>query len=176
MDLELENILTPERKKILKIAAITLFIVIGLFEGVFFYVKSAIRPEAYEQQVLDAIKKQTGQDIKINGEVKFKILPSPKLVFSDIASYSTSTTSVPTFSIEKVEIYITPMSVFSHQIELSGIKLVRPVLSIERAEDNTIHWDWLNSKLLKALWMAIITRGYRCRYLLIMANSGTGTR
>lgn len=151
MDLELENILTPERKKILKIAAITLFIVIGLFEGVFFYVKSAIRPEAYEQQVLDAIKKQTGQDIKINGEVKFKILPSPKLVFSDIASYSTSTTSVPTFSIEKVEIYITPMSVFSHQIELSGIKLVRPVLSIERAEDNTIHWDWLNSKLLKAL-------------------------
>ena len=149
--MELENILTPERKKLLKVIAITLFVVVGLFEGVFFYVKSAIRPEAYEQQVLEAIKKQTGQDIKINGEVKFKIMPSPKLVFSDVASYSTSTTSVPTFSIERVEIYITPMSVFSHQIELSGVKLVHPVLSIERAEDNTIHWDWINSKLLKAM-------------------------
>ncbi len=151
MDLELENILTQERKKFIKLAAIIVFIVIGLFEGVFFYVKNAIRPEAYEQQVLDAIKKQTGQDIKINGDVKFKILPSPKLVFSDVASYSTSTTSVPTFSIEKVEIYITPMSVFLHQVQLSGVKLVRPVLSIERAEDNIVHWDWLNTKLLKAL-------------------------
>jgi hypothetical protein len=149
--MELENILTPERKKLLKIIAIMLFLVAGLFEGAFFYIKSAIRPEAYEQQVLDAIKKQTGQDIKINGEVKFKIMPSPKLVFSDVASYSTSTVSVPTFSIERVEIYITPMSVFSRQIQLSGIKLVHPVLSIERAEDNTIHWDWINSKLLKAM-------------------------
>ena len=80
--MELENILTPERKKLLKVIAITLFVVVGLFEGVFFYVKSAIRPEAYEQQVLEAIKKQTGQDIKINGEVKFKIMPTPALVIS----------------------------------------------------------------------------------------------
>lgn len=150
---ERENILTPKQKNLIKFAAIILFIVIGIFEGAFFYVKSMVRPETYEQQIVSAIKEQTGQDVKINGGVSFKLFPTPKMVFSDLSVDSNvdGISYAPNFTIEKVEVYFKAMSLLTSQVKLSGIKFVHPVLSIERAGDNTIHWQWLNLKLLKSL-------------------------
>lgn len=137
----------------IKALAILLFIVIGVFESVFFYVSSLIKPEYYQEQVLEAIKKQTGQIVKINGGARFMLFPSPKLVFSDLeVDVSASTTpTAPTFSVKQVEIYIETTSILSNQMRISQVSLVNPVLSVERAEDNTVHWDWLNIKLLKLL-------------------------
>jgi hypothetical protein len=137
----------------IKALAILLFIIIGVFEAVFFYVSSLIKPEYYQEQVLEAIKKQTGQTVKINGGARFMLFPSPKLVFSDLeVDVSASTTpATPAFSVKKVEIYIETTSILSNQMRISQVSLVNPLLSVERADDNTVHWDWLNIKLLKLL-------------------------
>jgi hypothetical protein len=142
-----------KNKNIIKALVIFLFLVMAVFEGMFFYIQSIVKPESYRQQVLDAIKLQTGQDVKINGEVRFSLFPSPKLVFYELEvdRSASDIKFIPIFSIEKVEINIAPMSILSEQIKLSAVTLVHPVLALERADDDTIHWDWLNTKLLKAL-------------------------
>ncbi len=145
--------MVSKSKNLIKALVIVLFIAIGLFEGAFFYVKNLVKPEAYQQQILEAIKQQTGQNIKINGDIRFMLFPSPRLVFTDLeVDSSLSNISVaPSFLIEKVEVHIELMSILTDQIKLSKVKLINPILSLERADDNTIHWSWLNLKLLKLL-------------------------
>jgi hypothetical protein len=143
--------MTFERKKIMKILVIVLFVIIAIFEALFFTVKGMVKPEIYREQIIEAIKKHTGQDVKINGEVRFMLFPSPKIVFNDMEMDNSAglVAFVPKISVQKTEIHIAFMSLFSDNIKLSGINLVNPVLSLERADDNTIHWDWLNTRLLK---------------------------
>lgn len=145
--------ITAKHKKIIKISIIALFVLIGMFEGLFFYVNSSVKPESYQQQIVDAIKKQTGLDVKINGDIRFSLLPSPRLLFSDLEvdTNSSKVSSVPNFSIERVEVYISTMSVLSSNIKLTSVNLIHPKLSFKRADDNTIHWEWLNLNLIKAL-------------------------
>ncbi|MEQ1706076.1 MAG: AsmA-like C-terminal region-containing protein [Rickettsiales bacterium] len=142
-----------KHKNKIKVLAIILLIITGIFEATFFYVSNLIKPEYYQEQVLEAIKKQTGQTIKINGGSRFSLLPSPRLVFSDLEVDVTASTtpSSPTFSIKSVEIHIETASILSRQMRISHVSLINPVLSVERASDNIVHWDWLNLKLLKLL-------------------------
>lgn len=145
--------MVSKHKNLIKALVIMVFIAIGLFQGAFFYVKNLVKPEAYQQQILESIKQQTGQNVKINGDIRFMLFPSPRLVFSDLEvdSSLSNISTVPSFSIKKVEVHIELMSILTDQIKLSKVKLINPVLSLERADDNTIHWDWLNLKLLKVL-------------------------
>lgn len=142
-----------KHKNKIQALAILIFLAVGIFEGAFFYISRLIKPEYYQEQVLEAIKKQTGQTVKINGDARFMLFPSPRLVFYDLEvdSSASTTPSIPTFSIKKVEIHIEAASILSNQMRISQVALVNPVLSVERADDNTIHWDWLNIKLLKLL-------------------------
>lgn len=142
-----------KHKNKIKALAILIFLVIGVFEGVFFYVSHLIKPEYYQEQILEAIKTQTGQDVKINGGSRFVLFPSPKLVFSDLEvdTSGKNISSIPTFNIKKLEINIDVTSILSNQMRISKVSLVSPVISVDRADDNTIHWDWLNLKLLKLL-------------------------
>lgn len=142
-----------KHKNKIQALAIIIFLAVGIFEAAFFYISRQIKPEYYQEQVLDAIKKQTGQTVKINGGARFMLFPSPRLVFYDLVVDGSSSTipSIPTFSIEKVEIHIEAASILSNQMRISQVALVSPVLSVNRADDNTIHWDWLNIKLLKLL-------------------------
>lgn len=144
--------MSKRNKNLIKFLVILLFVTVGAFEWLIYSINKSIKPEFFQQQALEAIKEKTGLDVKITGGIHFALLPTPRLVFTrlEVDSSSIRVTSIPNLVVEKVEIYIVPSSILSDHIQLSGIALVNPVLSLERAEDNTIHWEWLNAKLLKA--------------------------
>ncbi len=147
--------MTPKDKKIIKTLVIVLFMCVGGFEGLFFYINSLIKPESYQQQILDGIKSNIGQNVSIKGGIRFALLPYPKLVVSDLIigsdSYDGKPSTIPVVDIKNLEIKISPDTLLSKEIRLSGIELVNPTLLLQRSNDSIIHWDWLNTKLLKLL-------------------------
>lgn len=143
-----------KHKKILKIFLISLFLLVALFEGLLFSISRWIEPELYQRQILEVIKKQTGQDVIVGGDIKFHLLPTPRLVIRDLEVDGHSNqlvSTIPSLFAARMEIYIDTFSIFSKKVEISGVTLFDPVLSLERANDNAIHWGWFNTKLLKSL-------------------------
>ncbi len=140
-----------ENKKLIKILVLTVFILVAGFEWLLFSISSWIRPELYQKQVLESIKRQTGQDVVVRGEIEFSLFPLPKIIINslEVDGKSGLDTSIPTLTASKLEIHIAPMSLFTEHVEVSGVTLVNPVLSLERSSDNTVHWGWFNARLLK---------------------------
>lgn len=145
--------MTKKSKNIIKTVVIILFLVLGAFEGVIFYIGSQINPELYQQQLLEAVKAQTGREIKVGGVTKFKLFPTPKLILSklEVSTSEERDYLVPKFSIEQVEISLSVASLLSSQFKLSSVTLVQPVLSVATSSDNVIHWDWLSADLVRSL-------------------------
>ena len=136
-------------KKIIKIIAVVALVFICLLTGFFIAVSGKVKPEIYQQQILDIIKVQTGVEAKISG-IKFSAFPSPKLVISNL-TLTGNAPDEPKFSVAKIEIFVAPSSIFSEHPQFSQIAMTRPVLELERAKDGNIHWSWLNNNLLKSL-------------------------
>lgn len=145
--------MTVQPKTTVKIIAIFLMLIAAGFLGFYTIASKAIHPDVYEQKILDAIKTQTGLDAKIDGNVKILLFPMPHLVINGLelgigAGLNPNTTNL---TIEKIEISIVPSSVFSEEIMLSRVIIIRPELSLKRSKDGNIEWGWLSSKLLQNL-------------------------
>ncbi|MEZ5690385.1 MAG: AsmA family protein [Rickettsiales bacterium] len=139
-------------RKLIKRLIILILLIIGGFEWLLFSISAWIKPEIYQQQVLDIIKKQTGKDLTIAGNARFVLLPTPRLVIQGLEmDNSNSDLFAPSLYSEKLEVHIEPMSLLSGEVSIAGVTLINPILSLERGGDNIIHWDWLNINLLNSL-------------------------
>ena len=145
--------MTIKPKTTAKIIAISLLLIAAGFLGFYTIASKAIHPAIYEQQILGAIKIQTGLDAKIDGNVQVALFPMPRLIINglEIGTDANQPPATPRFTIEKVEISIAPSSVFSDNVRLSSVAISRPILSLERAKDGDMNWGWLNGNLLKTL-------------------------
>ncbi len=164
--------MSKKQRKIIKISIISILLAVAIFEWLIFSISSWIKPELYQKQILEVIKTQTGQDIKVGGDIRFHLLPTPRLVVTDLEvdGHSDSMIStVPSLAAERMEIYLDTMSIFSDNVEISSITLFDPVLLLERASDNAIHWGWFNTKLLKSL----DTRSSNANALPLFISNGT---
>lgn len=136
-------------KKSIKIISAVALVFICLLTGFFVVASGKVKPEIYQQQILDAIKAQTGVEAKISG-IKFSAFPSPKLIVSDL-TIAGNAPDEPKLSVDKIEIFIAPSSIFSDHAAFSQIAMTRPILALERAKDGNMHFAWLNNNLLKLL-------------------------
>jgi len=106
----------------------------------------------YRDAIIDAVQKQTNRKVTIKGNVSVSLLPTPTLYIPGLELRDpASDKPAPAASVDLVSIHVTMMSVFSDHPRIASISLDHPVLELVRAEDNLVHWDWLNAGLLKAL-------------------------
>lgn len=142
-------------KRVIKIAIIMTVTALSVVEGAFFAIQYLVDPKHYQQEVLDVIKQQTGMAVTIEDDIRFSLLPSPKLIVTglkleDAAENGANLPSyAPNFSVKRIEVAIEPFSIFSKEIKFTSMSLIEPQLTIERAGDNTVHLSWLNSNFLK---------------------------
>jgi len=106
----------------------------------------------YRDEFTQIIKEKTGRNVTIKGKVSISLLPTPTIYIPNIELRDTdSKTPIPSIAIEMVQLDVPLGAVFSDRPRVSHITLQRPVLEVERTQDNLIHWDWLNASLIKAL-------------------------
>ena len=144
-------------KKLLKTLAVLLTIVVAELIVAHFSAQSMIKPTELQQQIVTAIRQQTSMTASIEEEMTFSLLPLPKLVVKNLKleNGAVIAPSIPHFSVERIEISIAPLSLFSSKMEISEVRLINPLLELERADDNTIHWAWLNTTVVNLLRMQL---------------------
>lgn len=133
------------RSKIL----VAIVVAILLLLGIVLFVQGLVETRPYSNQIADIVREKTGRDIIIKGDIKVSIVPVPTIFLPGVELKSVDDPSIPSLSVEMVEITAVISSLFSDRPEISSVTLHHPVLELERGKDQTIEWDWVNHTLLK---------------------------
>ncbi len=133
-------------RKIIVASAFTLVLLAVLAVGA----QSMVDSKKYALALLAEIHEKTGVEAKIE-RASFSLLPSPKLVFTGLALEDANAPTAPKFFVDKIEVRVALLSIFSKQIELSSATLTHPLLVISRMDENNLDMGWMNAKLLQNL-------------------------
>jgi hypothetical protein len=131
---------------------VALIATVLLFLGVVQVIQGLIDTRDYREQIVQAIKEATGRDVIVKGAVRISLLPIPVIYVPGLELRNLqSNTPTPALTVEMLRINPAPFSLFSDRPEIAAVTFERPTLEIERAQDNVIHWDWLNADVLKKI-------------------------
>lgn len=119
--------------------------------GVILLLQGLVDTPTFQARIVQAVKAQTGQTLTIKGKGSISLLPKPTFYLPGVElGGGLDEASPPDMSAEMMSINISVFSLFSSAPRITAVTLDHPVLSVERAHDNLIHWDWLNGTLLDA--------------------------
>lgn len=142
-----ETDISPLARKLLALAIGVMFLL-----GVLQIAQGFIDTKNYREQIRQVIKERTGKDILIKGKVTASLYPTPSLYVPGIELRGLDDKDpAPTLTIDLVHIKPDILSLFSDKLKVSSILLENPSLEVRRAEDGTIHWEWLNRELFKII-------------------------
>ncbi len=137
--------------KQLKIAVGIGIAILGVL-GLILLLQGMVDTRNYAERITQVIQAQTNRKVMIKGVVTAQLLPTPTLYIPGLELRdAASDKPAPAVAIDLVSIQVPLFSIFSDKLAISNITMDRPVLELVQAEDNLIHWDWMNAGLLKAL-------------------------
>ena len=95
----------------------------------------------YKTEIADQAKAFTGRDLVIGGDIRIAILPSPRLVVSDVALANLPGAAAPKMvKLTSLEVAIAFGPLLGGDIQIDSIKLVRPVIELEQLADGRQNW------------------------------------
>ncbi len=142
--MKLQNLHILMNLRLAAIAALSLLMLIGIA----LVIQGQIDTRVYDREIKRLVKERTGRDIYIRGDISVVLLPVPTVYAAGIELRDINDGQpVPALTVELMQITPTLGTVFSDNPVISSMVLERPVLEIERAENNRIEWDWLSKEL-----------------------------
>ncbi|PPR10204.1 MAG: hypothetical protein CFH41_01939 [Alphaproteobacteria bacterium MarineAlpha11_Bin1] len=102
---------------------------------------SVVNWNSYKMEIAAEAKKLTGRTLQIGGDLEFGILPAPYMRATDIRIKNSPDASVPNIVVLKelrVSVRLLPLIVGS--VEVGSIKLVEPIIELEKDVDGTGNW------------------------------------
>jgi AsmA protein len=123
------------------IAALILFVVLGVCAAVFF-----INPNNYKPEFIAAVKNQTGRDLGIEGDLKLVFFPalglsSGKMTLSNATGFEHSTFA----SLEESRINVELLPLLSKKIEISRVVLTGLTLNLAKNQQGVGNWEDLTA-------------------------------
>jgi len=110
---------------------------LSLFFGAIIILPGLVNWNEYKSVIEDKIKESTGNIAEIRGDIKLELLPSPAIWINDIKILNIDKSKYPNqVSIEAVEASINIMPMFNRQIQIDKMRIVRPILKIEKYLNN----------------------------------------
>ena len=105
-------------------------------------VPSFIDWNEYKGEIAAQVKALTGRDLSIDGDVRISVLPAPALVARGVRIANAEGASNPDLaSLKSVEIRIAAGPLLGGTVQVETIKLVDPVVHIERLPDGRMNWQ-----------------------------------
>ncbi len=125
-------------------AALSVFIllIVGLLIG-----PSFVDWNSYKPQIIEQIKKASGYDVTIGGDLKMAILPTPSVTINQVSVEAPKKVESATLvSVEKAHVSLALMPLFKKEVQVSAVELVKPDITLEVLKDGSQGWmsDTLN--------------------------------
>lgn len=124
------------KRLLLAIPAVLILILAGLLIG-----PSFIDWSEYRVQAQDQVKKITGLDLALAGDVSLALLPSPRISAEGVSVAAPEGSAGQTLlSLKKLNIHVALMPLLSGKVAVDSVTLVEPQINIERRKDGKMNW------------------------------------
>ena len=129
-------------KKLIKIFAVVVVVVVVIVGGLFAFVAMTFEPNDYKQEIVDAVKEQTGRDLKIDGDITLTFYPwlgvtTGAVELSNAAGFSPDVFA----STERIAVRVKLMPLLSKSLEMDTVEVHGLVLNLAKDENGNTNWD-----------------------------------
>jgi len=128
--------------KILKVLAGLLGLVIVLIVAAIIIVPLVVDPNDYREEIVAEVKKSTGRDLQINGDITLSLFPWLGVELGELKlSNAKGFGDAPFASIKQAAVRVQLMPLLSKQVEVDTVLLDGLNLNLAKAEDGKTNWD-----------------------------------
>ena len=124
-------------KLLYAIGGLIVLIVVGLLVGPSFFDWNAYKP-----QIAAAVKEALGRELRVAGDIKLSILPSPALSVQRVSLENVvGADNREMVAFDEVEVNVDISALLQGKIAVKSVRLVRPVIALEITKDGDASWD-----------------------------------
>lgn len=114
----------------------------GLLAAAVLIVPNVIDWNAYKPDITNQVRKLTGRELVIAGDVDLKVLPAPRLVAEKVSLSSIDGAQSPDLaSLRRVEVQIALAPLIAGNISVETVRLVEPQIFLEVLADGRATWE-----------------------------------
>lgn len=129
-------------KKLIKIIAGIVVVAIVLIGGLIAFVALTFDPNDYKQEVVDAVKEQTGRDLTIDGDIGLTLFPWLGVTTGGVALSNAAGFTPDVFArTESVSVRVKLMPLLSRSVEMDTVSVQGLTLNLGRDKDGNTNWD-----------------------------------
>ena len=124
------------KKLLIGIAVVIVVIIVAAFAIPFF-----IPADTYKAKVIALVKDATGRDLRIDGPVRFSLLPSLALEANDVALSNAPGAVAPNMvQLKTLDVKLALFPLLHGAIEIAEFKLVEPAINLEIDKQGRPNW------------------------------------
>ncbi|HSD35678.1 MAG TPA: AsmA family protein, partial [Alphaproteobacteria bacterium] len=121
---------------------IVLFFLIALAGSAVVLGPSLIDWNAYKAPFAEAVRRATGRELVVAGDLSLELLPRPRLVARDVSLGNALGGSQPEMvRVGRLEARLAPWPLLSGRFELRSLDLIEPTILLERLSDGAGNWE-----------------------------------
>ena len=95
----------------------------------------------YKEQAVAQIKKATGHDVVLNGDLSLALLPSPQFHIADVSVKAPAGSSEENLAkVERLDVHVAALPLLKGQVSVSSLELINPVIALETRKDGSANW------------------------------------
>lgn len=118
-------------------------VVLALLGAIVIVGPSFIDSNALKREITTQARAATGRDLTIGGNLEIRFFPSPALTANTVSlSNATGAESADMVSLKAVEVRVALMPLLSGQVQVERIRLLSPVINIEKFADGRTNLDF----------------------------------
>jgi len=96
----------------------------------------------YKPEIEAELERATGRDVTIGGDIHFTVLPALALAVDDLRiAGAPGGSGEPLLSLPRAQAVVALLPLLSGQIEIERVRLVEPLIVLERGTDGQASWD-----------------------------------
>ncbi|VAX11627.1 A/G-specific adenine glycosylase [hydrothermal vent metagenome] len=132
--------------KIFKVIAVLLGLLVTLIVAAVIIIPLVVEPNDFRDEIVSEVKKATGRDLQIDGDLKLSVFPWLGLELGGLELKNASGFGdVPFASIKQAVVRVKLMPLLSKQIEVDRVTLDGLQLNLARMKDGRTNWDDLTA-------------------------------
>lgn len=129
-------------KKLIKILAVVVGVVVILITGAIVFVSMTFDPNDYKAEIVDAVKENTGRDLRIEGDIELTVFPWLGVTAGTIELGNAPGFAGDVFArTEKVDVRVKLMPLLSKQVEMSTVTVHGLALNLAKDKNGKTNWE-----------------------------------
>lgn len=128
--------------KVIKYLIWFILVSIVLVVGAAVYLINTVDPNDYKPKIAELVKKQTGRDINLDGELALTFFPWAGIETGQVSlSNAAGFGDAPMVSVENARAKVKLMPLLKKIVEVDTVVLEKPVIRLSAKEDGTTNWS-----------------------------------